>query len=299
MKTPKANDYVEVVLKNNNKALSTHFKAHVMAIKAPIQLGLDGEIRNVIEDICNGASTVKSDHLVVFIVTTGGYIEVVERIYGVFRKHFKKVSFVVPDYAYSAGTVLVLSGDEIYMDYYSVLGPIDPQIENTDGKSVPGLGYLAKFDELAKRINSDKAGDATRAELAYLVKKFDPATLFLLEQAKNHSSSLLVEWLSKHKFKDWTKTEGTGKKVTDQMRKDRAKQVASILGNAERWHSHGRGIGLKELTSDEIKLKIVDFGGDPDLNKKIRNYYDLFIDFSHKSGARSAIHTELGFRRLQ
>ncbi len=297
MRTPKANDYVELVLKDGNKKLSDHFKAHVLVIKAPIHLGLDGIIRDVVEDICNG-SKLKSDRLVVFIETGGGYIEVVERIYAVFRQHFKKVDFVVPNYAYSAGTVLVLSGDDIYMDYYSVLGPIDPQIENNDGKSVPGLGYLAKFDELARKVNADPTGDATRAELAYLVKKFDPATLFLLEQAKNHSSSLLIEWLSKHKFKDWTKTEGTGKKVTDTMRKERAKNVADILGNAERWHSHGRGIGLKELTSDEIKLKIVDFGLDADLNVKVRSYYDLFIDFSHKSGARSAIHTELGLRRI-
>ncbi len=52
----------------------------------------------------------------------------------VMRKHYKEVSFIVPSHAYSAGTVLVLSGDKIYMDYYSVLGPIDPQypdLENT------------------------------------------------------------------------------------------------------------------------------------------------------------------------
>src|SRR5690606_24230974 len=96
---------------------------------------------------------LKRGTLVVLIETTGGYIEVVERIYEVFRKNYNKVNFVVPNYAYSAGTVLVLSGDEIYMDYYSVLGPIDPQIQNEEGKVVPGLGYLAKFDELVNKIN--------------------------------------------------------------------------------------------------------------------------------------------------
>lgn len=185
------------------------------------------------------------------------------------------------------------------MDYYSVLGPIDPQIQNDDGKFVPGLGYLAKFDELLSKINNDKTGDATRAELAYLVKRFDPATLFLLEQAKNHSRSLLVEWLAKHKFKDWATTDGSGKKVTDSMRKARAQSIADILGNAERWHSHGRGIGLRELTSDEIKLKIIDFGAEADLSCLIRGYYDLFNDFCLKSGAKSAIHTARGLRRIQ
>ena len=39
------------------------------------------------------------------------------------------------------------------MDYHSVLGPIDPQIESTEGQLSPGLGILAKFDELCDAIN--------------------------------------------------------------------------------------------------------------------------------------------------
>lgn len=298
MRTLKANDLVEIVLKDHNKKLSEKFQADVFCIKSGIQLGLDGIVRDVVEDLVENREQ-NTDNLVVLVETGGGYIDVVERIYGVFRKHYRKVDYIVPNYAYSAGTVLVLSGDDIYMDYYSVLGPIDPQIQNDDGKYVPGLGYLAKFDELVGRINADKTGESTRAELAYLVKRFDPATLFLLEQAKNHSTSLLIEWLSKHKFKDWKNTEGEGRDVTQEMRRARAEDIANILGNAERWHSHGRGIGLKELTSDEIKLKIIDFGSDPELSFTIRSYYDLFVDFCHKSGGRSAIHTERGLRRIQ
>lgn len=48
----------------------------------------------------------------------------------------------------SAGTVLVMSGNKIYMNYFSVLGPIDPQIERPGGTMVPGLGYLIKYDRL-------------------------------------------------------------------------------------------------------------------------------------------------------
>ncbi|MFM9850958.1 MAG: SDH family Clp fold serine proteinase [Hyphomicrobiaceae bacterium] len=299
MKTLKADDYVNVILKDSNKKLSERLSAHVVALRSPIQLGLDTIVRREIEDLVENTSKKNVKSLAVVLETNGGYIEVVERIYAVLRKHFTKVDFVVPNYAYSAGTVLVLSGDEIYMDYYSVLGPIDPQIENSEGKMVPGLGYLAKFDELLSAINKDKTGTASRAELAYLIKKFDPATLFLLEQARNHSASLLKEWLSKHKFKDWDKTESGGQQVTEEMRQKRAEEIAAILCKAERWHSHGRGIDLKVLSSDEIKLKIIDFGTDDNLNKLIRGYYDLFTDFSHKTGAKSAIHTERGLRRIQ
>src|SRR6266478_8628579 len=41
-----------------------------------------------------------------------------------------------------------MSGDSIYMDYYSRLGPIDPQVETRQGKNVPALGYLERYNAL-------------------------------------------------------------------------------------------------------------------------------------------------------
>ncbi|MDZ5649752.1 SDH family Clp fold serine proteinase [Nitrospirillum sp. BR 11828] len=272
-----------------------------MIIRSPIKFGLDDAIRQEIENLYDDENDRKNT-LVVILETTGGYIEVVERIYNVFRNHYQHVSFIVPNYAYSAGTVLVLSGDDIYMDYYSVLGPIDPQMESENDKFVSGLGYLAKFKELLTTINAAPSPDLARAELAYLLKKFDPAELFDLEQAKNHSEDLLESWLSTHKFKDWAETETSKTPVSETDRRARAKKIAEILGNPERWHSHGRGIGLKELVSDEIKLKIVDFGAQPDLNKLVRSYYELFIDYCRKlgvaSGEATVIHTRNGIRRI-
>jgi serine dehydrogenase proteinase len=236
-----------------------------------------------------------------FQVAQGGGSWPAAGVYGVFRKHYKTVLFIVPDYAYSAGTVLALSGDEIYMDYYSILGPIDPQIQSADGRFVPGLGYLQKYDELTTKINQAQDPAKVRAELSYLLSKFDPAELFLLEQARNHSISLLKAWLPLHKFKRWTRTKRRGIKVTKAMREQRAEEIATILGNPQRWHSHGRGIGIKELTSDEIKLDIVNFGDDPELNHLIGSYYQLLVDYCDKLelGMDSIVlHTKNGLRRL-
>ena len=74
--------------------------------------------------------------------TNGGYMETAERLVSVMRSHYERVSFVIPNYAYSAGTILALSGDSIYLDYFSVLGPIDPQFTDTEGKQLlSGVGY--------------------------------------------------------------------------------------------------------------------------------------------------------------
>lgn len=299
MRYPKSADVILGLLSQFNSDLGQELGADVVAIKSPIRFGLDDAVRVEIENISiSSKSKGKREKLSVLLETTGGFIETVERIHKVFRKHYKHVAFIVPNYAYSAGTVLALSGDEIYMDYYSVLGPIDPQLDTKDG-FLPGLGYLQKYKQLRDLINGSQSADKVRAEMALLINKFDPALLFQLEQAKAHSISLLEEWLPKFKFKNWKKTKSNGKKVTAKMRKDRAREIAEILGDPSRWHSHGRGIGLDELTSDEIKLEIDNFGRDSDLNNKIRRYYNLLLDHCRTSGIRfdnSVIHSTNGLR---
>jgi hypothetical protein len=297
MDTIKCNEIIENVLMGGNDALGKLFQSDVIFLKAPMRQPIDDAVKDEIEEL-KGIS--KSKKLTCLVETTGGYVETVERIVSVFRKHYSTVEFVVPNYAYSAGTILVLSGDELYMDCYSVLGPIDPQVGSDDGNHMfPGMGYLAKFEELLSQINDPKkSAEETRAQLAYLVKKFDPAKLFTIEQAIEHSKSLLREWLPKYKFKSWTVHKSTQAKVTPQDRRDRADKIAEVLGDAKRWHSHGRGVGIKELEGPEIKLQIVNYGQDKNLNMNISQYYGLFIDYLRKNGYNAALHTQRGVRRL-
>lgn len=301
MKIQKANDFIEAELAKCNKELGDHFQSDALVLKAPIRFGLDDTMRIEIENLY-APGEIRPQTLSVMVETTGGYIEVVERIYNVLRNHYASVNFIVPNYAYSAGTVLVLSGDEIYMDYYSILGPIDPQMENDNDRFVSGLGYLAKFDELTKKINGAANSNDVRAELAYLLKRFDPAELFDLDQARKHAEDLLETWLAKHKFRNWTQTEARQVPVSEADRKARARAIAAVLGNPERWHSHGRGIGLRELAHDDIKLKISNFGEDAELNRKVRCYYELFIDYCKKMGANTpnhiVLHSKNGIRRV-
>lgn len=295
VETIKVNDFIEFSLQQCKDDLSKSLDGEVLFLKSPIYTGLDDAIRVEIEKLSRTKKKELNRRLIVVLETNGGYIEVVERICNVFRKYFKIVDFIVPNCAYSAGTVLVLSGDSIYMDYYSILGPIDPQVQNQDGQFIPGMGYLYKYNEI---IEKSKNGTITDAELLFLTKRFDPAEMFVIEQAKNHSKDLIKEWLVKYKFKNWKKTDKRKLKVTKKMKEDRAAKVADVLGDAARWHSHGRGITLRDLQSDEINILIDDYGADVDLSRKIRQYYDLFTDYCHKRQARSALHSENGLRRL-
>ena len=279
-----------------NRQLGELMKGDCIFINSPIDTPLDNELRVIIEELFE--NNKRKHHLVVMLQTYGGYMETVERLVAVMRKHYEEVSFVIADYAYSAGTVLALSGDNIYMDYYSVLGPIDPQYTDSDGKSSPGVGYLAKFRELSELIN--QSPKTTRSEQIFLVKNFDPARLFAIEQAVKHGITLITKWLPKYKFKNWKSTATNGVRVTLSDKKKRAEEIATVLGDAAKWHSHGRGISMEELTSDDIKLKIDDFSSNEALNKAVRDYHGLCNDYYYdKNGIRGFIHSKYGMRRVR
>ena len=47
--------------------------------------------------------------------------------------------------------------------------------------------------------------------------------------------------------------------MTDKDRQERADEIAKALGDASKWHSHGRGLTIRELESEDIKLKIQNY----------------------------------------
>jgi ClpP class serine protease len=274
---------VEQQLHDSLAKIEDKVDADVLGFSGSIYYGVEDFVRDAVEK-----RSPKRERLLVIIDTNGGLIEVAQRMADTLRHHYpKSVEFLIPNYAMSAGTVLVMSGDAIYMDYYSVLGPVDPQVLNREGKWVPALGYLAKYEELVKKSGTKKG--LTDAEMAYFASHFDPADLYSYEQAKNLSMQLLNEWLVKYKFKNWDVTETRRKKVTPKMKKDRAYEIAEMLNDADRWNSHARPIGMEILRRD-MKLKIEDFGEDANLTEVVRNYYRLLRDYMGKMGHNWAIH---------
>ena len=82
------------------------------------------------------------------------------------------------------------------------------------------------------------------------------------------------------------------------MKKYRARKIATTVGPASMWHSHGRGIPMKRLQSDAVKLVIDDFGADSKLRSAVRNYHELAADYFAKMGVHGYVHTKHGVRRV-
>lgn len=271
------------MLNNSLSELELQLNSDVITYYGPIVDGNENTFLDIVEELATDVN--KKDQLAIVLTTTGGSAMAVERYVNIIRKHYNRVLFIVPDYAYSAGTIFCMSGDEIWMDYFSVLGPIDPQVKNKEGNFVPALGYLDKVNEL---IEKAKTNTLSNAEFLIL-KDFDLAELRGYEQAKELTISLLEKWLVKYKFKNWNIHETQVTPVTFADKIGRAKEIADALGDNKKWKSHGRPINIEAL--EELKLKINDYSGENEVRGKIRGYYNLLRNYLSTYNIPIFIHT--------
>jgi ClpP class serine protease len=84
--------------------------------------------------------------------TPGGMVLAAMQIARAVKAHPGGVTVHVPIYAMSGGTLIALAADEIAMDTFSVLGPIDPQIAG-----LPAAGFI----EVKKEKASSEVNDLT------------------------------------------------------------------------------------------------------------------------------------------
>lgn len=79
--------------------------------------------------------TPKDRPLDIILHTPGGLALAAEMIALAVHEHPAKVTVFVPFYAMSGGSLVALAADECYMERFSVLGPLDPQIDGMPASS--------------------------------------------------------------------------------------------------------------------------------------------------------------------
>lgn len=100
------------------------------------------------------AIPASTEHLHLVIQTHGGSPYAAVAIMNILQSKFAKISTLVPKYAKSAGTLMALGTDVIYMSVRSALGPLDLPIEHpTDGSRMSALDVKNSATELASLAN--------------------------------------------------------------------------------------------------------------------------------------------------
>jgi len=193
-----------------------------------------------IQDILRESAHKKIDF---YIETPGGSGEAAEEIAKFLRKKFEEVNFVIAGEAKSAGTILVLSGDNIHMTDTGSLGPIDAQVRI--GRSVVSAHDYKEWVDL-KRAEAAKSGNLNPFD-AVMVAQISPGELYGVINSLEFAKDLVKCWLENHKFKNWDITRESKTPVTPEMRKERATKVAEMFCDHTTWRTHGRSLKIEDL----------------------------------------------------
>ncbi len=104
--------------------------------------------------------TIPSDESIdIFIHTKGGDLSAAEAIINAISQHNGIVRVIIPYYACSAGTLIAMAADEVVMDKYAFIGPVDPQYYGISVSSIAGFTSTSQpiswVGELANLAKSD------------------------------------------------------------------------------------------------------------------------------------------------
>lgn len=183
--------------------------------------------------------------------TGGGDVDAADKLITLVRSRVGNavLRVVVPDFAKSAGTLMVLGADRVLMSETSELGPIDPQIvlSDSNGNRIPHSiqSVLDAYDLHSKALAENPADVAAKI----MLEKLDPATVRLFQVARERARQCAEEQLKLGMFRN--------------LGGNFSKTAAALI-DTNRWQSHGQMISWRAAASPEIGL-IVDHveQGDP------------------------------------
>lgn len=186
------------------------------------------------------------DEVDVILVTPGGNGSQVANFVQTLRGKFATVNFIIIDKAMSAGTIFIMSGDEIVMSKESKFGPIDPQIPS-QGRYVPAQSILLTLESIKKR-GEDKIKNGGQPDWTdiQLLRQMNPYEIGSAIGSSNFSIELVKRYLRDYKFRNWITHQGSGNPVTPQERESRATTIANNLCNHALWKSHSYAISRDE-----------------------------------------------------
>jgi ClpP class serine protease len=120
--------------RNSRVILLVHRQETMRLLGFPVMRYIDV---NDSEEVLRAVQMTDDDiPLDIVLHTPGGLVLAAVQIARAIRFHKARVTVFVPHYAMSGGTLIALAADEIVMCKHSVLGPIDPQLDQMPAASI-------------------------------------------------------------------------------------------------------------------------------------------------------------------
>ncbi len=218
-----------------------------------------------IEDML--AKIKHAKNLFMMIDTPGGDPDVAQKIIKMCRNRSENFYTIVPSTSKSAGTMICLGSDKIFMGYLSELGPIDPQILTHQGYWVSAKFFLEAYEKYSGKLR--EVGGKPPYPEAVMLSQLPPAVLELCDKATKRTQKFTKEWLEKYMLKK--KFEGDTEKI--EKISSYAKKTAKTLCDTGEWFLHSSGIDSKRAQEDDLNLFIEDLEPNNPLWEKIWRLY--------------------------
>lgn len=184
-------------------------------------------------------------------------------------------------YAKSAATMLALSGNSLYLDQHSELGPIDPQFNfQGRGTASPAGGILSQFEEATRQIKDDPE---RLPAWVPILQQYAPSLLDDARQAWDLAKQMVEGWLTTYMFDD----EADGP--------DKARIAATYFSGQDsddRTVSHSRSIGIDKC--GDLGLNVVDLRSDRDLHGRVRDVHHAVNITLAETGAYKIVENHKG-----
>ena len=141
-----------------------------------------------------------------------------------------EIHIIVPDFAKSAGTLMVLGADRVVMSDMSELGPIDPQMDGSGGWQ-PVQNYLDAYEEHTQNLTADPGNIPSQIMLG----KLDPTIVKLCQAVKERALQSAERLLQEGMFLNGRGNNGGNSTKT-----------ARELLDTTRWRSHTQMISWED-----------------------------------------------------
>lgn len=184
------------------------------------------------------AGSVDGNEVDVLLHSPGGRPDATERIVYILRNHFERVHFIIPHSAYSAATMLALSGDTITIHPSATLGPIDPQIGGIPARSIK-RGF-----EKVRDLLKEEGPEALPAYIP-LIEKYSLDLLELCDDSEKLSKELVTDWLTEYMY-------------SGEEKKKEIEDIVDYFSSYDKHLMHSRPLLFKKLKALNIKIEIAD-----------------------------------------
>lgn len=249
--------------------------ANVVNSKIQSSTSIDFDDDLPFTELVNTLQTDNND-IDVVIITNGGSAQQVDKFVTKLRHRFNHVSFILPSVAMSAGTIFIMSGNEIIMNENSVFGPIDPQIPNKEGRYVPAQAILTLLNTIQQRGEKNIKNHLPPmwSDLEIL-RNIDHKDLGAAMTASAYCIELVTKYLANYKFSSWATHNSSGLPVTPEDKNKRAQRIAGILCDHSLWKSHASAIN-RDTAETTCMLEIQHAESITGLDRAIRRFNVLF-----------------------